>query len=369
MQRAKIAIIGAGLSGLYAAYRLEQMGMHDYVVLEAAETPGGRIVSQPIGDSDSTQNRFDLGPTWYWPSIQKSLNDLIADLGLPSFAQFESGEMMVERQPDQLARRTQGYLSSPAAQRLAGGMQSLIDALYRQLDPGLVVTGCTVQSIERKDSTIEIGVRHGELNINWQADHVLLALPPRLAAERITFSPPLPEVLARQWQATATWMAPHAKYLAVYERAFWRQNGLSGAARSAVGPLVEVHDASMPGGNAALFGFIGISAHERQKMSQDELKRQCKAQLERLFGPAAAHTVGDFIKDWAQAEYVASAADRDGFGYHAAPPAEVDSGYWSGRLVGIASEWSPQFPGYLAGAIDAVDRWIVNHLPQNHYID
>jgi monoamine oxidase len=28
----------------------------------------------------------------------------------------------------------------------------------------------------------------------------------------------------------------------------------------------------------------------------------------------------------------------------------------AGRLAGIGSEWSPQFPGYLAGAVEAVER-------------
>lgn len=29
------------------------------------------------------------------------------------------------------------------------------------------------------------------------------------------------------------------------------------------------------------------------------------------------------------------------------------SGPWSGRVTGIASEWYPQFPDYVAGAIEA----------------
>lgn len=35
---------------------------------------------------------------------------------------------------------------------------------------------------------------------------------------------------------------------------------------------------------------------------------------------------------------------------------------WSGEITGVASEWSPQFSGYLAGAIDSaltgVQRWL-----------
>lgn len=43
---ARIAIIGGGLSGLYAAYLLEQKGIRDYIVLEARTTLGGRILSE-----------------------------------------------------------------------------------------------------------------------------------------------------------------------------------------------------------------------------------------------------------------------------------------------------------------------------------
>ena len=50
-------IIGAGLSGLYLAYKLEQQGK-DYLILEARDRLGGRI-----HDHDG----LDLGPTWFWP--------------------------------------------------------------------------------------------------------------------------------------------------------------------------------------------------------------------------------------------------------------------------------------------------------------
>ncbi|XVN16400.1 FAD-dependent oxidoreductase [Pseudomonas corrugata] len=40
MQTARIAIVGAGLSGLYAAYALQQKGVTDYVVLEARDVLG-----------------------------------------------------------------------------------------------------------------------------------------------------------------------------------------------------------------------------------------------------------------------------------------------------------------------------------------
>src|SRR3990170_3724192 len=38
---AKIIIIGAGLTGLSAAYHLEKKGFHDYLIFEKEEQPGG----------------------------------------------------------------------------------------------------------------------------------------------------------------------------------------------------------------------------------------------------------------------------------------------------------------------------------------
>jgi monoamine oxidase len=154
-------------------------------------------------------------------------------------------------------------------------------------------------------------------------------------------------------------MAPHAKYLAVYGSPFWRDAGLSGAARSAVGPLVEIHDASTPHGAAALFGFVGVPPRVRRSLADDVLRAHCRMQLARLFGPRAAAPGAEFLKDWAADRYTATGTDLDGpAGHGVAPPPVPASGDWRGRLAGIASEWSPAFPGYVAGAIDAADRGV-----------
>jgi|GEM_PF-5634113 len=50
-----IAIIGAGVSGLYAASLLIEKG-YDVTVFEARDRIGGRVLNH---------DGFDLGPTWY----------------------------------------------------------------------------------------------------------------------------------------------------------------------------------------------------------------------------------------------------------------------------------------------------------------
>lgn len=52
MNRKKIAIVGGGLSGLYAAYLLEKNGISDYLLLEARGELGGRIMDFSVDAND-----------------------------------------------------------------------------------------------------------------------------------------------------------------------------------------------------------------------------------------------------------------------------------------------------------------------------
>ena len=372
MQTARIAIVGAGLSGLYAAFLLEQRGISDYVLLDARDVPGGRIasVSRHAAHGAATSaddiDRFDLGPTWFWPHLQPRLDRLIRDLGLRCFEQYEAGDMMIERSPDAPPVRMRGYANTPASMRVAGGMSALIDALRDRLHAPRIVTRQIVRRMRIVDAHVELESENAADGVTaWRVEHVLLAIPPRLAEEHVAFFPPLPATLARQWRDTSTWMAPHAKYVAIYDTPFWREQGLSGEARSARGPLGEIHDASMPGGSAALFGFFGIPAHVRKNVRDDVLRAHCRAQLVRLFGTQAAAPEAEVIKDWAQDAFTATAADLDDNGHHAqAPDATALSGPWHRRLTGIASEWSRQFSGYVAGAIEAAHAG-VQALPES----
>jgi monoamine oxidase len=364
VRRARVAIVGGGLSGLLAALLLEQQGVQDVVLLEARSTFGGRILSvdsagHAVNPLTPGTDRFDLGPSWFWPDYQPQLDDVVKALGLECFEQFEVGDMVVERALHTPPQRMRGYASSPASMRFVGGTGALIAAICRGLDPDRLLTGQAVKGLRERGAGVELASESaaGELT-HWHADHVLLALPPRLAAQ-LEFNPPLPPGLAQRWQATATWMAPQAKYVAIYERPFWRDVGLSGAARSTHGPLAEIHDASIPGGHAALFGFLGVPAAVRAQVPNDALRAHCRAQLLRLFGEQAATPLVDTLKDWATDPLTATRRDQVATGHHAeAPPLAAESGHWMGVLTGIASEWSPQFPGYLAGAADAAARGV-----------
>ena len=359
MNRMRIAIIGGGISGLYAAHLLESQGIYDYVLFEARERLGGRALSVALegtvaGLTDPS-DRFDLGPSWFWPDFQQQLDRLVADLGLERFVQNVQGDSVIERIAGARPVRTQGYSTSPSSVRLLGGMAALVDALAANVNPEKVRMGRAVRRLHACEQHLEIESesRDGSRE-SWAVEHILLAAPPRLLAQDIDFLPGLPPSVTQLWRSTPTWMAPHAKYLAVFDSAFWNKTGLSGQARSAVGPMVEIHDASSPGGHAALFGFIGIPAQTRNVIPQGQLQTMCRAQLVRLFGPEAGKPVAEFLKDWAQDPLTSVAQDLlDGGQHSISLEATFDSSPWAGRLIGIGSEWSAQFPGYIAGAIEA----------------
>lgn len=357
---ARFVIVGGGLAGLYAAHELDRLGISDHVLLEARPFLGGRIQSlspQCLGPvEDLVRNdRFDLGPTWFWPALQPELDQLITTLGLARFEQFEVGDMLLERSPNEPPVRTSGYTNSPPSVRLVGGMAALVEALHRRLTGDRIIVDRQVHELRCEGPHVVVVSADSAGHLHeLRAEQVLLATPPRLVHEHIRFSPALPASMARQWRDTATWMAPHAKYVAVYDTPFWREQGLSGEARSARGPMGEIHDASMPDGSAALFGFLGIPAAMRRGVPEETLLAHCRAQFTRLFGPQAATPKAESIKDWAQDVWTATASDLAAPAAHAsAPAALVSVGDWRGRIVGVASEWSPQFPGYVAGAIEA----------------
>ena len=355
----QITIIGAGLSGLYAAYMLEKLGFTDYVILEAQNNIGGRIVDYAIDDKDTT-NVFDLGPSWFWPELQPQLTDLLSELGIEHYPQFEQGDMLIERELNQKAVRLPNYQSEPESRRIHGGMGRIVHGLAKRLrTSNPILFGHAVNKIsldaETKQLEIECQPQPNTAPFSLHTDYVLIAMPPRLAAQSIQFEPALPKGIAQEWLATSTWMAPHAKYFAIFEQPFWREQNLSGDGRSAIGPLVEIRDASIPNGKAALLGFFGVPGHIRKQYSAEQLTEACREQLVRLFGPNARAKL-DVVKDWTQEKWTSIELDEQDSGEHVRPPnAFVNNSPWAERLIGIGSEWSQRFPGYLAGAVDAAD--------------
>ena len=351
-------IVGAGLSGLYMAHLLEKAGK-DYRLIEARDRIGGRVLSSPVLNTSKTLSpldTFDMGPSWFWPQIHPRMSKLIKKLQLSIFSQHSQGEYLIENQQNSPAvRYKSGYEQSPKSMRVAGGMQSITDALLVTLEQDHVQLNTRVQNVARiNEGHSQVTVSHNDKEEIIEATSVIFAMPLRLLADSISFQPSLPTKTKQHFSATATWMAAHAKFFAIYDSPFWRKEGLSGDANSRVGPLVEIHDASTFDGVGALFGFVGIDAITRKNAGDALIKEAAVAQLTRIFGDKASQPIDVKLIDWCQDPFTSTSADQN------APAAHPHYGlrgttkslnklnwYFSG------TEAAQDNGGYLEGALEA----------------
>jgi monoamine oxidase len=102
-------------------------------------------------------------------------------------------------------------------------------ALAAKLPADALRLGCTVESVSQTREGVEVKYRTGGATKTVHARRVVVAVPPAVAAHRITFSPALPADKHRVMAATATWCGDWCKVAAIFKRPFWRERGASGA--------------------------------------------------------------------------------------------------------------------------------------------
>lgn len=344
---AEVLVVGAGLAGLTAARDLVDAGLR-VVVLDPRQRVGGRIMTVTDGGG-----WFDLGATWHW-SDQPEVQALAADLGVAGFAEAFEGRALHER-PGQ--RPVAIDLPAPPAafRRFVGGTEQLCRRLADRLPDDSLDLGqkVTVLSPDGERVSVTVAASDGDETAR-SADRVVVAVPPRLVVQDIWFEPALPSELVHVLEATPTWMAEAMKCVAVYETAFWRAAGWSGSAFSEAGPLEEVHDASVPGGPAALWGFVALDFDYRAIEPAERVPLVLE-QLGRLFGPPAADPVQYFERDWSAdpntCEEVHRHVEPLPYGHRAfAAP------LWDGRVWWAGTETVDVGGGHMEGAVRSGHR-------------
>ena len=350
-----VVIVGGGLAGLVAARSLHRLGI-SFLLLEARERLGGRILSADASGSESADG-FDLGPSWYWPGMQPAMAALVGELALTSFPQQDNGDVIFQRMSRETPRRYRGLRQEPQSMRLVGGMSALVAAIASRLPKEQLRLGARVTQVGQVGQAVQVTFVEADGTARRiEAAHVVFALPPRLLESTVSFSPALGAATVRRWRETPTWMAPHAKFFALYDRPFWRDLGLSGTAQSMVGPLVEIHDATTASGRAALFGFVGVPAERRAALGREAITAASIAQLVHLFGPEAGLPIATLFKDWAADPLTATAEDPLTGGHPQVDERPWVDDLWQAFLSLAGSETSTSEPGYLAGAVAAAER-------------
>jgi len=144
------------------------------------------------------------------------------------------------------------------------------------------------------------------------------------------------------------------KVQAIYERPFWRDDGLSGTSIADTGPCNITFDSSPRSGRpGALLGFIGgDEARGFARLSAADRRAAALAGFARAFGPRAGDPLAFIEMDWAAEPYsrgcpVAVAPPGVLTTYGAALREPVGRIHWAG------TETSTYWNGYMDGAVRA----------------
>jgi monoamine oxidase len=230
--------------------------------------------------------------------------------------------------------------------RVVGGTARIAERLADQLD-GRVHLGRPVEALHRPaGGGVEVRTPDGE---RLAAPRAVVALPPTLAG-RLTYDPALP--VERDLLTQRVPMGAVTKAHVVYDRPWWREQGLSGQVISD-GPVTQMaFDNSPPDGSCGvLLAFLeGVEAVRWGARPEAERHAAIARRLGELIGPEAAHPVAVVERDWAAEPY-----SRGCYGGHLPPGVWTQLGPALRRPVGpihwAGTEHATAWTGYMEGAV------------------
>lgn len=201
-------------------------------------------------------------------------------------------------------------------ERVVGGLQQVPLLLAERLGDD-VHLGQPVRTLRWNPSTGAGGVTATTDDLTVTARFAILAHAPILY-NRISFVPPLPRRQQQLHQHLS--MGFVIKVHAVYDRPFWREDGLSGTAFSPYELCHEAYDNTNHGDDrGTLVGFVSDhNADDLFALSDQERKQRILESLSHYYGPEALNPVVYYESDWGSEEWTrgAYAASFDLGGLH-----------------------------------------------------
>ena len=187
------------------------------------------------------------------------------------------------------------------AWRVVGGSQLIPIRLAERLGER-VVLDAPAREIRWSEEGVEVAA--GAATALGRA--VIVAVPPNLTGG-IRFRPALPAWRQRLGQALS--QGSITKILAVYERPFWREDGLSGQGFAPYELVRELYDNSPPSATVGVLTtfLAGENAERAGRLSDPDRRAAVLEGMARYVGPGALRAV-DFIEtDWSAQEWTQGA--------------------------------------------------------------
>ncbi len=248
--------------------------------------------------------------------------------------------------------------------RFTGGAQQLALQLADELGERVVLDAPVLEVLHGPEGVTVVAGRaadggttaDGGMRRSWRvrARRLVVAMPPAVQG-RIAFDPPLPG--AREQLVQHAPMGSVTKVHAVYDRPFWRDEGLSGQLIADTGALRAVFDDSPEdAAHGILLGFIaGHQDRRLESAGPDGRRALALEELAFAFGPGAAEPVEFVEQRWSAEPFsrggpVACFAPGLLTGCGEALRTPVGPIHWAGTET--ATAWS----GYIDGALSSGQR-------------
>ena len=379
---ADVIVVGAGLSGLYAAKLLRAEGL-TVAVVEARDRVGGRILSQQLANGTTV----DLGAQWIGPGQQRiyalvqayglkmgkthtrgdavvgfgqtlkrlsgqalpisliSLLDLLQaswriDRGAgqmsvalpwkhPQAKQLDSTTFSDWIEKNMFSQEAQTYwryltetgmcassnsfsvlevmhqiasigglaqLKTADAEFFIAGARSIPQRIADELGD-CVHLNTPVRSLELQDRQVRVVTNQA----NFYGKRVILALPPQLIA-KILLDPALSTQFNERPRHFV--LGEVVKNVIVYESAWWRGSGLSGAADTLGEPIEFLADTSQSERSGVLVAIAsGSKAIKLSQMDEETRKATVLSHISKVLGIAPSPPICFFSMDWINEQY------------------------------------------------------------------
>lgn len=329
----KYIIIGAGLSGLTSAYLLDKQGETNFLVLEARDRIGGRIL---------TKDTIDFGATWIHHPHQNILN-LLDSLDLNTFEQYSEGKNILIYNTIDDPYYFLNDPKTPSSYRISGGSNTLVNQLSKTIK-SKIKTETIVSEIKENEQGVTVSIN----NDAYYAEKVIITIPPRIASN-ISFSPSLPKSTVKAMKQTHTWMSNAIKVGLTFKTPFWRAHNFSGTIIGQVGAITELYDHSSADHTTfALMGFVNESL---RTLSATERKEKILNLLVNCLGEEVRDYLTYDEKDWSEDRFTSCEQIHSVYLTTSYGNPVFNEFYVNNKVLFSGTETSPIHGGYMDGAI------------------
>ncbi len=347
----KVIIVGAGLSGLVAAYELDKSG-NDVIVLEAQNRIGGRILTlrEPFGenlyaDAGATRipaehettlkyvREFDLPLVQFYPNTGKFVRLKNGKAQAVNWGKFaEATEIVMQLGKLELW------------QKIRGGTDRLTNAFAKRLG-GKIKLNAPVVKVTQDDKSVKaIFNENGRLETTT-ADFLIFTVPFTML-RKIEISPAFSaqkqEVIHKLKYDSA------ARFFIETRRRFWQDAGLNGFAFGAENVEVWNSTFQQPGMHGILQTYLRGEFSEKMS-ALDEKARVSKTlnDLEKIFPKTRENFVTGMSKCWSEDPFV------EGAWAHFGSTKELEIAKKAENRIFFAGEHISNFGSWMQGALQS----------------